>query len=122
MLRNSEIGSDLYIVSRYATIKGFELVLGRALSLMRIYVKKKVETDLYVNGITCDGILRRTTSSGFLTHEENERWCLYYKNTDITICLDYCLVDEENALKQVDGLLCDATVFAEKIDALNVAP
>ena len=104
-----------YEIFRNATIKGYELTLETAGTLLKKALKPYFATPKDVDQLVFKDIFRHGAKHGLLTIEETKRWFIYRDNRNNT-AHDYGVGFAEETLKLLPKFVEDAQRLKESLD------
>lgn len=117
-LHQSQVGSIEYEVYRNAAVKGFELTLETAGTLLRKKLKNYFSHSSAVDGLTYKDILRHAAHRGLLDLDEIERWFAYRDNRNST-AHDYGQAFAEETLMLLPKFVADTKKLIAKLKETN---
>ena len=104
-----------YEIFRNATIKGYELTLETAGTLLKKALKPYFANPKDVDQLVFKDIFRHGAKHGLLTIEETKRWFIYRDNRNNT-AHDYGVGFAEETLKLLPKFVEDAQRLKESLD------
>ncbi|HBI21717.1 MAG TPA: nucleotidyltransferase [Legionella sp.] len=104
-----------YEIFRNATVKGFELTLETAGTLLKKALKPYFANPKEVDQLVFKDIFRHAAKHGLLTIDETKRWFIYRDNRNNT-AHDYGVGFAEETLKLLPGFVKDAQRLNESLD------
>ena len=104
-----------YEIFRNATIKGYELTLETAGTLLKKALKPYFANPKDVDQLVFKDIFRHGAKHGLLTIEETKRWFIYRDNRNNT-AHDYGVGFAEETLKLLPKFVEDAERLKESLD------
>ena len=111
MLKSSKPDSTHYEVYRNAVIKGFELVLEIAGSLLRKALKSYGGSPKSVDDLSFKDVFRHAGKHGLLDTDAIARWFSYRNNRNV-VAHDYGEAFAEQTLVLLPGFIADASHLA----------
>ena len=114
LLQKEKVNSIQYEVFRNATVKGYELTLEIAKTLLKKAIKPFFSSPKEVDALTFKDIFRHAAKHGFLSAEETQRWFEYRDNRNNT-AHDYGVGFAETTLTLLPTFINDVKMLREKI-------
>ncbi|MCX7115562.1 MAG: nucleotidyltransferase substrate binding protein [Gammaproteobacteria bacterium] len=115
LLQTQEPHSLSYEIFRNATIKGYELTLETAGTLLKKALKPYFSSPKEVDQLTFKDLFRHGAKHNLLSPEETTRWFKYRDNRNNT-AHDYGVGFAETTLTLLPDFIIDAKQLKEKID------
>ena len=104
-----------YEIFRNATIKGYELTLETAGTLLKKALKPYFANSKEVDQLVFKDVFRHGAKHGFLTIDATKRWFMYRDNRNST-AHDYGVGFAEETLKLLPAFVEDAQTLKESLD------
>ena len=114
LLRGAPPASTEYEVFRNATVKGFELSLDMAGTLLRKALKPFLASAREIDRLTFKDLFRQGAVHGLLDLEAVQRWFSYRDNRNST-AHDYGQAFAEETLALLPAFLSDARLLLEQL-------